>query len=460
MQFIRHEGSEERHAIVAMVLSPEVLGAVAPVWQPDGFGSRFSNLIAKWCVEHWNNYQQAPGIAGITAQFDLWKLTADDTFAQTVEQWLTGLPAESGLNDQYAIDMIQQIIQTQSLKRLGNSLVALAEKGKIEDAVNLQVSWKRPKIGQEASGVFPLQDAKVIESAFQYSQQEPLIQYKGALGEFFGGTMCRDAFVSFLAPEKTGKTTVLSDIAMRGIEQGHRVALLSVGDMSQDQVILRLTPRVCGRPIKGGKFQVPVAVSYKKETGAEIVWEDHIAPAVDSATAVAKWQSYGKAGPDRLRLLTHPSGTFSAADLTATALRWADEGWSPDIIVVDYADILAPPPGLKEKRDQINRTWEELRALSTRMRCLVVTATQSDTEGYSSWLLSKKNFSDSKTKNAHVTAMIGLNMTDADKKNRTCRYNYVALREAEFMEDKPAYVAVTGCTRIGRPSMRSCWPEK
>lgn len=459
MKFIRHEGSEERHAIVAMVLSSEVLGAVAPVWQSDSFGSRMANVIAGWCVEHWNKYQQAPGIAGITAHFDLWKISADDTLAQTLEQWLTGLPEESGLGDQYAIDLIQNIVQTQSLKKLGNSLVALAEKGKVEDAVNMQAAWKRPKIGQEASGVFPLQDAKVIQSAFQYSTQEPLIKYKGALGEFFGGILCRDAFVSFLAPDKTGKTTVLGDIAMRGVHQGHRVALLSVGDMSQDQVILRLSPRVCNRPLAGGKFQVPVSMSYTKENGADIVWEDHIAQPVTCDQAVEQWQKYGNSGPDRFRLLTHAAGTFGSADLAATAQRWADEGWSPDIIVVDYADILAPPPGYKEKRDQINKTWEQLRAISTQFRCLVVTATQSDADGYSSWLLSKKNFSDSKTKNAHVTAMIGLNMTEADRKNRTCRYNYVALREAEFMEGRPAYVAVTGCTRIGRPSMLSCWPE-
>jgi replicative DNA helicase len=157
--------------------------------------------------------------------------------------------------------------------------------------------------------------------------------------------------------------------------------------------------------------------------------------------------------------LTHAAGTITAKDIANQVTRWADEGWVPEVIVIDYADILGAPIGLREKIEQIDHTWRELRAMSTQMRCLVLTASQSNKEGQTAWLLNKGNFSDSKTKVAHVTAMIGLNMTESERRQNICRYNYVALREAEFMQDKPAYVAVAGCTRVGRPSLISCWPN-
>lgn len=458
MRITRHDGADERHAIVAMVLSDTVLAAVAQSWQQDSFGSRWGNLIAGWCVEHWNKYLEAPKSAGITAKFDLWKETADESFAQTVSDWLTNLPDDSGLNDDYATDLIRGIVQKQSLKKLGASITALVEGGKIDDALNLQAAWKHPKLGQEQEGVFPLQDARVIEDAFAYATREPLVKYSGALGEFFGDNFSADSFVSFLAPEKTGKTTVLLDLAWRAVSQGRRVALFSCGDMSQSQMILRLAPRLCRRPLKGGSFYVPTEIAYKDKEPT-VKWDVKTSQAIAKEDAIKAFQDSGQSDPTRFRLLTYPAGTITAFDISAMAQRWADDGWVPDVFVIDYADILAGPKGYKEPRDQINANWEEMRALSTRTRSLVVTASQSDTDGYNAWLLSKKNFSDCKKKIAHVTAMIGLNMTEQERRMGVCRYNYVALREAEFMQGRPNYVAVAGCTKVGRPSLISSWGE-
>lgn len=458
MRIVRHDGQNERHAVTAMVHNPAVLAQVAGNWARDSFASKFANLLAGWSLDYFAKSKEAPGVAGITAQFDLWKDQADPTLAQTMAEWLATLPDHSDLSAEYAVDMIGKIVQTQSLKKLGNALVSLCESGKSEDAINLQTSWKRPKVGQEASGVFPLQDPSVIERAFQHAQKEPLVRYPGPLGEFFGDVLSADSFVSFLAPEKTGKTTVLSDLVWRAVSQGRRVAYFSCGDMSQDQMILRLIPRLCKRPLKGGRFNIPKELKYE-EKEPKVLFDTMSSPAITQEDAVKAFSESAHNDPTRLRLLTYPASTLSAADISAMADRWSDEGWMPEIFVIDYADIMALPNGFREKRDAINESWAQLRALSTRTRSLVVTASQSDTEGYNAWLLTKKNFSDSKAKIAHVTAMVGLNMTEAERRLGVCRYNYVALRESEFMQGKPNYVGVAGCTKVGRPSMISCWPE-
>lgn len=458
MLVIRHDGQDERHAIAAMVHNTAVLAQVAANWTRDSFASKFANILATWCIDYFNKSKEAPGVAGITAQFDLWKDNADSAIAQTMAEWLSGLPDQSDLSTDYAVDMIGLIVQKQSLKRLGNALVSLCETGKVEDALNVQVEWKRPKIGQESSGVFPLQDPSIIERAFAYSQRDPLVKYPGALGEFFGDVLSADSFVSFLAPAKTGKTTVLSDLVWRAVSQGRRVAYFSCGDMSQDQMILRLAPRLCKRPLKGGRFKIPTELSYTNKEPT-IKFDVQSRPPITKEEVLQAFAQAGQSDPTRFRLLSYPAGSLSVQEISSMADRWADEGWMPEIFAIDYADIMALPQGFKEKRDGISKQWEQLRALSTRTRSLVVTASQSDTEGYSAWLLGKKNFSDARNKIDNVTAMIGLNMTEAERRLGVCRYNYVALREAEFMADRPSYVAVAGCTRVGRPSMISCWPE-
>jgi len=458
MQIVRHDGHDERHAITAMVHNPAVLAQVAGSWTRDSFASNCANLLAQWSIQHFQKYNESPGAAGITAQFDLWRDSADSSVVSMMGEWLATLPPQSDLSTDYAVDLVGSIVQRQSLKKLGNALVSLTERNKVEEALNAQAEWKRPKIGQESSGVFPLQDSSIIERAFAYSQREPLVRYPGALGEFFGDVFSADSFVSFLAPEKTGKTTVLSDLVWRGVEQNRRVAYFSCGDMSQDQMILRLIPRLCKRPLKGGSFRIPVSVAYQDKE-PKIEFKQHSSQAVTKEDATRAFAASGQVDPTRFRLLTYPAGTLSVADMSAMVDRWANEGWMPEIIAIDYADILALPKGFREKRDAITEMWGQLRALSTRTRTLVVTATQSDTDGYTAWLLNQGNFSDSKGKVAHVTAMIGLNMTEAERKLGVCRYNYPALREREFLEGKPSYVAVAGCTKVGRPSLISAWPE-
>lgn len=457
MRVVQHTGESERHAVVALVLDLKVLAAVAPHWTSRCFASKWANIVGGWAVDYWNKYRQAPGAQGLLAIYTAWAEGEDGPVRQIIGDWLNQLPEESGLNSDYAIDRIREIAQENAMRGLGVALTGLIDQGRTEEAKNILATFKAPQIAQDASGVFPLQDASVIDEAFYNANQKPLIEYPGALGEFFGPVLAQDAFVAFLAPEKTGKTTVLLDLAWRGVCQGRRVAFISCGDMSQSQIISRLIPRVCKAPIRGGLVNIPTELTFADKE-ARVVWEQRTTRPVDLADAKKAFAEAGGDNSDRFRLLTYPAGTVTAQDISSMANRWADEGWTPEVIVIDYADILELPKGHKEPREGINANWEELRALSTRMRCLVVTATQSDTEGYSTWLLSKKNFSDCKKKIAHVTAMIGLNMTEEERRQQVCRYNYVALREAEFMASRPAFVVTAGCTKVGRCSMISTWP--
>lgn len=456
MKVVRHDGADERHAIVALILDTGVLSRVSGSLGESPFSSKWANLVARWCCQHYEKYQQAPGLSGIQAIFDSWKERPDDDTVSLVAEFLSNLPVDMEMSTEYALDLIAKTTQKAALKRLGQGLVSLCDSGRYDDAQAFYDTWHRPSISNDSEGVFPLQDESCIVDAFMQSQADPLIEYPGDLGQFINPVLVRDSFVAFLAPEKTGKTTTLTDLAWRGVESGRRVALFSMGDMSQGQMLMRLSPRLCKKPIKGGPFSIPISLEYK-DREHDVKKKKYHGTQVSVEEVKAAWAAHRGDAPDRFRLLTYPAGTLSAYDIASRVTRWASEGWVPDIIVIDYADILDGPPGVKENIEKIDANWKRLRALSTEMRALVVTATQSTRDGYSSWLLSKKDVSDCKKKVAHVTAMIGLNMTEEERRVGVCRYNYVALREAEFMEEKPICVGVAGCTKVGRPSLISAW---
>ena len=153
------------------------------------------------------------------------------------------------------------------------------------------------------------------------------------------------------------------------------------------------------------------------------------------------------------RLSTHPNGMLSALDIRSTLTEWARQGWVPDVVCIDYADLLAPMYGHMDSRDQINATWKMLRAISQIFHCLVCTATQADAQSYNGTTITRKNFSNDKRILAHATGIVGVNVADYEKKSGIRRYNWVVGREFGFSESK--FVHIAGCLALANPCVRS-----
>lgn len=108
---------------------------------------------------------------------------------------------------------------------------------------------------------------------------------------------------------------------------------------------------------------------------------------------------------------------------------------------IDYADLLDASSMARDFRHQQNACWESLRGLAQERRCLVVTATQADARSYSPTArLGMSNFSEDKRKNAHVTAMFGLNQNDREKRLGIMYVNEIVVREGDFSPERGVYV--------------------
>jgi hypothetical protein len=463
MQVQSYDATDERTALVALCLNSEVLGKVSHGFPEEPFAGKFSNLIARWCLTHFKQYGEAPGVYGLTAIHASWSSgnpTKGDP--ESVSKILNSLPPNMEMSVDYAVDLINNIILRTKLKRTAEQITGALSNGKVEAAAKLVEAFERPALGTTDSenDCFLFERMDDIEDTLNATSSTSLIQFPDRLKElrdFFGPTLSRDAFVGILAPEKGGKSVVLGTLGIRAAMQGLRVAYMNLGDLSERQYRKRFYTAICGKPAFPCTYKIPTEISYKdKEPTVKFdTRSDHGYSAEDIRESITKFQ-----GSDarRFRLCSSPAGKIDVFDIRHKLETWAKAGWTPDVMVVDYADIIGFPSGVKEKIEAVDITWRELRALSTEFHCLVITATQSTRTGYNSWLLSKSDVSDSKTKTAHVTAMVGVNVTEAERRLQTCRLNYIALREAEFTLGNPAsVVAVSGCHSIGRPFHISGW---
>jgi len=436
-------GTSERQVIVAMITHKTFLATIASRWKRNLFPSPWANIIAGWCVEHVRKYDAAPQLK-IRNYFEEWATRdGDKDTISLVEQLLLDVSQEHQRSGheldqiQYLLDKAQELFDGHSANDLGQQLQVLAGKGDVKTARELIEGWRRVEVGV-GTGIKVLSERAAWDMMFEEST-ENLIEYPDALGNFYKGALVRDCFISYMGKEKIGKSYILQDNAWNAVKQRRKVAYFEIGDSSQSQVLSRFAVRICGRPFKEGRYDVPTRME-PSSGGRQI-------PAIERKlktfkTGICPEQLHEKRLEfleevgDNWRLSCHPNSSISVTGIASIVETWQRDDWTPDVLVIDYADILAPLSGKDEKRDQINESWKAMRALSQKLHCLVITATQTDTDSYSAWILNRGNFSEDKRKYAHVNGMIGINQTDDEKKQHVYRLNWVALRALDFQESK------------------------
>lgn len=461
MKVAKHDATDEKRILTGMVVDNTVCGRIADKWKPEGlFRVRWTNLVAGWCVKYHRRYNKAPR-GDIEGLFESWAASAsDEATVDLVDRFLADLSGDyeaeaAELNPDYLVDVAGEYFNAVGLERMAEQVQGHVASGNLSKALETAARWDKVEMGTGA-GVDVLQDEAAIRAAFE-NNTEALITYPGDLGKFFGNQLARDEFVAITGATGRGKTWWLLDIAWMGIRQDRRVAFFEVGDMSQNQIMRRFMVRATGHPSKP-PFDVEIPVEMERGDGpvAQVITKTKSFDGpLDYKIAMAACQRKGRRHKSPLlRLSVHPNSSVNVEGVVATLNVWERQGWIPDVVVIDYADILAAPAGYAPgDREAINATWKALRSLSQQRHCLVVTATQADANSYNAQTISRSNFSDDRRKNDHVTAMLGINANEEEQASGIYRLNWTKRREESYIESRCVHVA--GCLAVGRPHVKS-----
>lgn len=455
----RRDGSAVRSVLAGMVVDRTVCSRIAGQWTPPGlFDAPWANLVGGWCVEHLREYGEPPN-GRLRSLFANWVADADPPkeTVEGVEKFLRAADEERERSEQtnsdFVLDQAGRHFNEVRLKQAMERAEELRDVGRVDEARAELTGITRVQLGVGCTIKLGL-DYDAVRQAYDEDRKRPLVSYPGMIQGFIGRWFVRDSLFAFMAPDKSGKSVYLMDAAHRAARNRHRVAFFDCGDNSQDQVIRRFGARAALMPSEENykkRVKVPLTVNGDGEVECEFRTFD------SPASPQRAWRAIRRAtrGVDRLRVECHPNSSFSVIDLEAKLSEWEmEDGWTPDVLVVDYADILAPPPGVRETLDQIDDTWKRLRRLSQERHCLVLTATQASAAAYSdkAGVLKKQHFSGRKTKLAHVNGMIGINVNDQSRQTGVTWLNWIVRREGRYSENRQ--VPVAGCWPWYSPIVR------
>lgn len=384
---------------------------------------------------------------------------------------------------------------------------------KIKDAENFIAEYAPVTIEPEPGLDLNSREAlRKLKEAFT-AINEPIVLFPKELGMFWNSQFVRGGFISLLAPEKRGKTFWLLEIAIRAASQGRSVAFFQAGDMNENEQLKRIAvylnkcsnlEKYCEahyEPVRDcilnqtnkctkierecdfGIFTDRSEKEIKTIPAAELLevvkdnpdyipchnCSDYInhklgspwfvfnqkTEPIDVFDAIKATKEFFIKNNRKLKLSTHPNGTLSVNNIISIIKKWHKKNqFVPDLIIIDYADLLVPPAKIEFRHGQ-NEIWKQLRRLSQTpiegILPLVIAPTQADSSSYTAFRLNLSNFSEDKRKFAHCTAMYGLNQSPdgREKKLGLMRINEIIIREGEFTNDSE--VVVLQNLRQGRP---------
>lgn len=509
----------ERKIIIGLITSTEYLQQIQSSWDSKLLSSQAAQKLSHWVWEYFNKYGKAPNndIEDIFYSKVQQGGIADDV-AQDIEDILNGLSEEyeeEGVNVDYLRDQSAKYFLERSLVVLSENTQALIDRGKVEEAEKLVLEYTPPKgADNNTIDLSSPESLPRVKKAFR-NVHENLISYRKHLGTFWNDQLVRGRFVAFMGSEKRGKTFWLMDFGMIGCKQGRKVAFFQAGDMTEDDQLRRIgvylarksdlkkycekmwepvadcvrnqtntcdkEERTCdfgvfeGKTVKEIKNEITVddlIEAYSEEpdytpctycdlyekTSLGTPWikpieaTEPLSP--DEAEKVI--QDFFIKYKRQFRLATYANGTLFTTEIMSQLDVWEkQDGFVPDIVIVDYADLLESK--VSEFRHKQNAIWKDLRRLSQERYCLVVTATQADAKSYEKGTLRLANFSEDKRKYAHVTAMYGLNQDTEDREKNIgiMRINQLIIREGSFSNSHE--VTVLQNLKRGRPHIASYW---
>lgn len=458
------DSQTERMLLIGMVMSKEFLSQAAGVLDLDLIEASHFRQVASWCFNYFKEYKQAPKVH-IENIFHAWveRGGEDNEQIKPIHDLLSSLStqydSEGDLNVPYLLDSLGKYISQKRLTRLRDNLEYSLSEGDIDSASQAISSYSTPKLGV-GSGLDLLNDKAAWERAF-IDATTPLIEMPGDAGRFFNPALTRDALIGIQSPEKRGKTWWCVEFTMRALRQRRKVALFEVGDLSESQILLRLGVRLTGRPLRKdlcGKIKIPKRIKIKGEDREKYAVVKYVVRniprPVTKNMCIRSSKRFLKACriPSKiphLMVSVHSTDTINVRGITGILDLWkVEKDFTPDVIIIDYADILAPENPREQSRDRVNDTWKALRRLSQERHALVISPTQATRGSYDSKFQTMAHASEDKRKLAHVTGMFGLNQEEEEKNRSVMRLNWVVLRESPFQSYRPLYVG--SCFSLGK----------
>tara|TARA_Y100000034_G_C6872537_1_gene398578 strand:+ start:335 stop:1723 length:1389 start_codon:yes stop_codon:yes gene_type:complete len=223
-----------------------------------------------------------------------------------------------------------------------------------------------------------------FDRRFVPKHRNPLTTGWTEVDSICGGGLGKSELGVVIAPTGTGKSMVLVHLGTEALKEGKTVVHYTLE--LQDMVIAnRYDSCLTGYPLSD-------IINFKEEVYEEVKDLD-----------------------GSLIIKEYPTKSASTNTIRAHLSRLVKRGIKPGMVIVDYGDLLKPVQARKEKRNELESIYEELRALATEFSCPIWTASQTNRSGLNAEVITMEQISEAFNKCFVADFIFSVSRTIEDK---------------------------------------------
>ena len=385
-------GIEFQTKVLASIISaPEFLEQSFDVINPYFFDSDAGRWVAKKSLTYYSEYRVLP-----TLEYFKIELTSetDDTLRAGVVELLRKVITKVKDTDlQYIRDRFLDFARNQSLKSAIIRSVDLLQSGdyeKIKTEVDTALRSGQPKhIGHLWN--------EDVDERLTHVSRDTVTTGWDVIDALTGGGLAGGELGVIAAPSGIGKSWALSTIGANAIRKGKCVVHYTL-ELNENYVGIRYDTIFTS--IEPGK--IPENVDAVKHIISNI--------------------------PGKLIIRYYPAKSATSHSLLAHTQQLTALGHKPDLIIVDYADLLRASERVDARYQELGAIYEELRGIAGELNIPVWTASQTQRSSIQDDVIQADKIAESYQKIMTADLVISLSRKLEDKVNKTGRAHIIKNR--------------------------------
>lgn len=376
-------------AISLLITDKEFLQQVSDIIYPEYFDSDANKWVVEQTIKYYTEYRTTPTMEVFKVELDKIK---NEVISVAVKEQLKGIYKATKSKDlKYVGEVFLDFCKNQNLKGALLQSVDLLEMGAYDDIRN--IIDKSLKAGVEKS--IGHEYIEELEERYRELSRSVMETPWDSVSKLLGGGLGKGDLGLIVGGPGTGKSWGLVALGAHCVTLGYTVL----------HYTLELDDIYVGRRYDALFTQIPVnEITEHKDEVAEKI----------------------KSLRGKLYLKYYPTNGAGINTLHAHIEKCKGQDINPDLIIVDYADLLKGSG--KEKRDRVDDVYLNLRGLAGELKTPIWTASQVNRTGAREEIIQGDRIAESYSKMMIADFAMSISRTTEDKDNGTGRFHIMKNR--------------------------------
>lgn len=382
----------ETKLIVSILEDASFLTQIGDVLKPEYFSNEAGQWIVRKIVDHYHKYNETPSLLVFKTEVQ----NLDEIYKHLKE------PIISFLGDAWSERTSKDLpyIREQSINFFKNQEIKQAILDSIDLIKNNDYDSVKLKLDKALKVGLNRDIGHNYKENYQerYSEEQDVDRIPTPwepINNIVQGGFKRGKLVVTVAPAGAGKSWVLSAVGAHAIKSGLNVIHYTL-ELDSVYVGLRYDSILTGIP----SSNIPMHFEKLEKTLESL--------------------------PGNLIIEEYPQKGATVLTLKAHLDRCVSLGIKPDVIIVDYADLLKGYG--KELRIELGQIYMDLRSIAGEYDCLLWTASQSNRSAMDEEIIQGDKIAESYDKVAHADFIMSLSRKIEDKLAHTARFHIIKNR--------------------------------